>query len=153
MFPQRLLSQALRRDTCSKVSVSRRVLCLIDPGYQAANQTQAATVSQEALPLLFFLLLNLKCQCLDIKNVLQKASFIFFFYFLNLNIKKKFYSVVLVPVKQQCKSAIIIHTSPPSLDSLSSLHPIPSGHQEGQTGLPVLLLPEQLLPSCPSYTR
>ena len=61
-----------------------------------------------------------------------------FFYFLNLNIKKKFYSVVLVSVKQQCKSAIIIHTSPPSLDSLSSLHPIPSGHQEGQTGLPVL---------------
>ena len=88
MFPQRLQSQALRRDTCSKVSVSCWVLCLIDPGYQAANQTQAATVSQEALPLLFFLLLNFKCQCLDIKNVLQKASFIFFLFFHNSFVRK-----------------------------------------------------------------
>ena len=69
-------------------------------------------------------------------------SVVFCFYlFLSIflfNYLKFFYSAVLVSAIQQCNLAIIIHTSPPSLDSLSSLHPIPSGHQEGQTGLPVL---------------
>ena len=33
-----------------------------------------------------------------------------------------------VSAVKQCKSAIIIHTSPPSRTSLPSLHPIPPGH-------------------------
>ena len=46
----------------------------------------------------------------------------FQFFYLN------FYSVVLVSTIQQCKSAVIIHTSPSSLASSPFPHPIPPGH-------------------------
>ena len=48
------------------------------------------------------------------------------------------YNVVLIPAVQQCKSAIIIHTRPPSLASLPS--PIPSFQviTDCQTRFPVL---------------
>ena len=38
-----------------------------------------------------------------------------------------FYHVVLVFTIQQCTSATVIHTSPPSLAALPSPHPIPPG--------------------------
>ena len=56
---------------------------------------------------------------------MEVYSFLFVcFQFFYLN----FYSVVLVSTIQQCKSAVIIHTSPSSLASFPSPHPIPPGH-------------------------
>ena len=49
-----------------------------------------------------------------------------------------FYNVVLVSAIQQCKSAIIIHTLPPSPVSLPSSIPSPQVITESQPGLPVL---------------
>ena len=73
----------------------------------------------------------------------------------------KFYSVVLVSAIQQCRSATIINTSPPSLDSPTT--PIPSLHviTEQQNGLSLcysatsqkgIVLAEKKGTSHPSYT-
>ena len=64
------------------------------------------------------------------------------FYFL-FNYLKFFYSAVLVSAIQQCNLAIIIHTSPSSLDSLTSLLPISPGHHRAPDWAPCIT--QQLL--------
>ena len=74
-------------------------------------------------------------------------SVVFCFYlFLSIflfNYLKFFYSAVLVSAIQQCNLAIIIHTSPPSLDSLTSLLPISPGHHRAPDWAPCIT--QQLL--------
>ena len=50
-----------------------------------------------------------------------------YFFHLFKYVVYNFYNVVLVSAIQQCKSAVIIHTSAPSVTSILSLHSIPPG--------------------------
>ena len=84
----------------------------------------------------FFAQIFLYCYC---------TYFLFLFFFFN------FYSVVLVSAIQQCKSAITVCTSPLSLVSIPSFHPISPDHYRVPGWLPVLhsnFLPPMHLTKC-----
>ena len=63
------------------------------------------------------------------------AILCFSFVFLNF-LFFNFYNVVLVSAVQQCKSAIIIHISPPSQTFLPSPHRTPLGHHNRNSSCP-----------------
>ena len=71
-----------------------------------------------------------------------KSNFSFFL--------KNFYNVLLVSATEQCKSATIIHISPPYWASLPFPHPSPWGHHSGPGWAPCVR--QQLLTSSPCYT-
>ena len=99
------------------------------------------TWRRELLPLGDYILVSIsnKMQCPISKSLPINTTMVFLNgLFLIFLIKIYFYNAVLVSAIQQCKSAIITHTSLPSLASLPS--PILSLQViiEHQTGLPVL---------------
>lgn len=84
------------------------------------------------------------------KGVLWNPGMFFFFYFSLDIFKTNFCTMLHWFLLQQCKSAIIIHTSPGFLACLLYPHPIPPGHHRALDG--AVSATRQLHTSYPSYT-
>ena len=82
-------------------------------------------------------------------GVPKNTQTFFFFHFKEFFFN--FHNVALVSAIQQCESAIIIHTFPPSLPCLPPLpHPIPPGHHRAPDWAPCAI--QELLTGHPPYT-